>query len=61
MQRCENCNHDARLLDGVSQVARVDYYRCPVCGEVWTAPKPGDQSATGYLVETPTRPDSSLA
>jgi hypothetical protein len=29
---------------GVSDVARVDYYRCPVCGEVWTAPKEGDES-----------------
>jgi ssDNA-binding Zn-finger/Zn-ribbon topoisomerase 1 len=44
MQHCEKCNHDARLLDGVSDVARVDYYRCPVCGEVWTAPKEGDES-----------------
>jgi len=44
MQHCEHCNHDARLLDGVSKLATVDYYRCPVCGEVWTAPKDGDQS-----------------
>jgi hypothetical protein len=42
MQHCEKCNHDARLLDGVSEVARVDYYRCPVCGEVWTAPQQGE-------------------
>jgi hypothetical protein len=39
MQRCEHCNHDARLLDDVSEIAWVDYYRCPVCGEVWTAQK----------------------
>jgi rubrerythrin len=39
MQRCEHCQHDATLLDDVSEVARVDYYRCPVCGEVWTFPK----------------------
>jgi hypothetical protein len=44
MQRCEQCNHDAKLLAGVSEVATVDYYRCPVCGELWTAPKERDQA-----------------
>ena len=45
MQHCENCNHDATLLDGVSQIAFVDYYRCPMCGAVWTTPKEGDDQS----------------
>jgi hypothetical protein len=44
MQRCEHCDHDARLVANVSELSRVDYYRCPVCGEVWTASKDGDES-----------------
>jgi len=43
MQHCEKCNHDATLIPSVSEAAHVDYYRCPVCGEVWTDPKEGDQ------------------
>jgi ssDNA-binding Zn-finger/Zn-ribbon topoisomerase 1 len=47
MQRCEKCNHDAILFDGVN-VADVDYYRCPVCGAVWAAPKMGRQSHSHF-------------
>jgi hypothetical protein len=33
MQHCEKSNHDARLVPSISELARVDFYRCPVCGE----------------------------
>jgi uncharacterized Zn finger protein len=39
MQRCQKCDHDGKRVDVVSEIARVDYYRCPKCGEVWTAQK----------------------
>ena len=46
MQHCEKCNHDTTLIQSVRESAMagyVDYYRCPVCGEVWGAPKEGDE------------------
>jgi hypothetical protein len=39
LQHCEKCHHDATLIQSVRgsvSIGYVDYYRCPVCGEVWT-------------------------
>jgi uncharacterized Zn finger protein len=38
-QPCPDCQIEGRVLPGVSAEARVDYYRCDQCGQVWTTPK----------------------
>ncbi len=40
IQPCPQCRMPApRLLETVSNDAQVNYYRCQVCGHVWTLPK----------------------
>jgi len=39
MQRRQKCDHEGTLVEGVSQTACVDYYRCPQCGALWTTTK----------------------
>jgi uncharacterized Zn finger protein len=46
MERCQKCQRDGEKADYVSQIAWVDYYRCPECGGIWTAPKKTEESAT---------------
>ena len=46
MERCQNCQRDGERVEHVSRVAYVDYYRCPSCGQVWTAPKTIDRLRT---------------
>lgn len=37
---CPICGRPARLLESVSEASfYIDYYRCPVCVHVFTAPK----------------------
>jgi uncharacterized Zn finger protein len=39
---CGVCHgQSVQHLDALSHRAYVDYYRCPDCGHVWTAPKAG--------------------
>jgi transposase-like protein len=41
-QPCPHCSADTpRLVEAPSQVASVNYYRCPQCGHVWTVAKDG--------------------
>lgn len=46
MEHCHNCKREGALLEGISERAYVDYYRCPECGAVWTAPKEGERQQT---------------
>jgi rubredoxin len=41
---CPQCQQQGRYLEGASQSAWVDYYRCDVCGHVWALDK-GDPNA----------------
>ena len=45
---CPNCEKTGRFLADSSEIARVDYYRCDSCGEVWildrTDPESRDDS-----------------
>lgn len=42
VQPCPGCGTETpRKLDAASQQARVNYYRCPTCGHVWTTTKDG--------------------
>ena len=36
---CPECKRSGRLLEAASQYAWVNYYRCDVCGHVWTYDK----------------------
>jgi hypothetical protein len=39
---CPQCQHPTpRHLEGASQDAWVNYYRCEYCSYVWNVPKPG--------------------
>jgi len=44
MEHCQHCKREGERLEGMSQRAYVDYYRCPECGGVWTAPKEGSDN-----------------
>ena len=44
---CPTCQYaSALLLQGPSKIAVVNYYRCKVCGTVWTQPKSGGDPIT---------------
>ena len=45
-----------RLLDGPTQYAYVNYYRCPECGHVWTTPKDGSGVVTHITEPPPNKP-----
>jgi hypothetical protein len=36
---CPKCERLGRLLESTSSIANVEYYRCDVCGHVWTYEK----------------------
>lgn len=36
---CPTCQHSGRLLPDSSTGAQVEYYRCDVCGTVWSHDK----------------------
>jgi len=36
---CSECQKPGRLLVDASQYAAVDYYRCDICGHVWSHQK----------------------
>jgi len=41
-QPCPRCGTDTpRLVESASQIATVNYYRCALCGHVWTVAKDG--------------------
>jgi len=42
---CSVCGNEGRIVRTASKIAVVDYYRCPQCGKVWTAPKADDPRA----------------
>ena len=44
MELCTECRLAGHKVEHVSDVARVDYYRCPHCGAVWTADKQSNGS-----------------
>jgi hypothetical protein len=47
IQPCPKCqNLVPRWLEAPSTIAAVNYYRCPVCGHVWTISKDGDGTIT---------------
>lgn len=47
---CPNCGEpSARLLDGASKDAYVNYYRCGPCGHVWTTPKNDSGKITNHI------------
>ena len=35
INQCSKCRRDGHVLEGLTRVSWVDYYRC-VCGNVWT-------------------------
>jgi hypothetical protein len=39
-QLCPRCHRHGRLLETPLPYAQADYYRCDVCGEVWSHSKP---------------------
>jgi uncharacterized Zn finger protein len=51
MQRCQKCDHQGTLVEGVSQTACVDYYRCPQCGTLWTTTKDEERSVSPELIQ----------
>ena len=46
---CPNCQIQGRLLEGPSQDAFVEYYRCDECGHVWTHQKDHPQSPASAI------------
>ena len=43
-QPCPCCGANTpRLVESVSQIATVNYYRCALCGHVWTVAKDGSE------------------
>jgi transposase-like protein len=36
-QLCPRCRRHGRLLEAPPRYGSAEYYRCDVCGEVWTA------------------------
>jgi uncharacterized Zn finger protein len=53
---CPVCEHDTtRSLDEISKDARVWYYRCMHCGNVWTVPK-DDPDAPSRIISGTKRP-----
>jgi hypothetical protein len=50
MEHCPHCHVAATFLKSVSQIAYVDYYRCPECGHFWTTQKAEDKSSTLFPV-----------
>jgi uncharacterized Zn finger protein len=51
---CPNCGADTKRRLDFSDEQRVNYYRCPACGHVWTTAK--DDSGPIYHV-TPLKPN----
>ena len=45
-QICHKCQHEGRLLDGVSRISWFDYFRCDGCGHVWIDKKSKTDSST---------------
>ena len=44
---CPECQRlTAYPLESLNREALVDYYRCSVCGHVWTAPKSDHQQTS---------------
>jgi len=57
---CPECQTPTpRLLEAVSKVAEVWYYRCGACGHIWNVPKANpDGAQTSNIQGTPTRHES---
>ena len=55
---CVKCAHKtAHLLPTLSEMARVDYYRCRDCGHVWTTVK-GTKDLLEHISLPPVKPAS---
>jgi rubredoxin len=55
---CPACGASTpRNLDTLSAVARVNYYRCPVCAHVWTVSK-DDPTDVQHITPLPPQKDS---
>jgi uncharacterized Zn finger protein len=53
---CPTCQHDApRLLQGITEIALVIYYRCNACGTVFSVPK-HDPAAPPVIVTPGKKP-----
>ena len=51
-QACPDCHlSGSSHLGGISQEARVDYFRCAKCGHVWNVPKSGEAGTAGAVTE----------
>ena len=47
---CPHCAAESpRLLQAVSRIAFVNYYRCPECRQVWTMTKDGSGRIVDYV------------
>ena len=49
---CPHCGAERpRLLQAVSRIAFVNYYRCPECQQVWTVTKNGSGRILDYVTK----------
>ena len=56
---CPHCSKIGRLLEEITKVAWVEYYRCDTCFQVWTHRKDDPNALPRTVTERPTKPDAT--
>ena len=50
---CPHCGKQGRLLEEITKVAYVDYYRCDACFHVWTHRKDDPDAPPEHVTAPP--------